>query len=142
MPGASRGQKQASDSLGTGVIDGSEPPCGCWELNLGRLQEQPVLVTNEPSLKHLPEYFSQVILFSSGIKECCKQHNNLTLSCKSLGLVRYPKEFSGFVFVFVFVFPFNSCYLTGMYLGVELCVLDWYSQVLVNPFHTQFQVSF
>jgi hypothetical protein len=25
-------------------------PCGYWELNLGPLQEQPVLVTAEPSL--------------------------------------------------------------------------------------------
>lgn len=26
--------------------------CGCWELNSGSLQEQPVLLTSEPSLKH------------------------------------------------------------------------------------------
>ena len=36
---------------GTGVIDGCETPCGCWELNLGPLQEQPVLLTAEPSLQ-------------------------------------------------------------------------------------------
>jgi hypothetical protein len=24
----------------TEVMDGCEPPCGCWELNLGPLQEQ------------------------------------------------------------------------------------------------------
>ena len=32
-------------------IDGCEPPCGCWELNSGPLEEQPVLSTVEPSLQ-------------------------------------------------------------------------------------------
>lgn len=40
------GQKKASDS----IIDGRDPPCGCWELNSGPLQEQSVLLTIEPSL--------------------------------------------------------------------------------------------
>jgi hypothetical protein len=31
-----------------GVIDGCEPPGGCWEPNLGSLQEQQVLLTSEP----------------------------------------------------------------------------------------------
>ena len=31
--------------------DGCEPPCGCWELNSGPLEEQPVLLTAEPSLQ-------------------------------------------------------------------------------------------
>lgn len=35
----------------TGVIDGCEAPCGCWELNLDSLEEQPVLFTVEPSLQ-------------------------------------------------------------------------------------------
>ena len=38
-------------SLGTGVTGGCELPCGCWELNPGPLEEQPVLVTTEPSLQ-------------------------------------------------------------------------------------------
>jgi hypothetical protein len=37
-------------SSGTGVTDRCELPCGCWELNLGPLEEQPVLLTAEPSL--------------------------------------------------------------------------------------------
>jgi hypothetical protein len=41
-------QKRASDS----ITDGCEPPCGCWELNSGPLEEQPVLLTSEPSLQH------------------------------------------------------------------------------------------
>ena len=40
-------QKRASDS----IIDGCEPPCGCWELNSGPLEEQSVLFTAEPSLQ-------------------------------------------------------------------------------------------
>ena len=33
------------------IIDGSEPPCGCWKLNSGPLEEQPVLLTSESSLQ-------------------------------------------------------------------------------------------
>jgi len=29
------------------ITDGCEPPCGCWELNSGPLEEQPVLLTSE-----------------------------------------------------------------------------------------------
>ena len=32
------------------VMDGCEPPCGCWELNSGPSEEQSVLLTAEPSL--------------------------------------------------------------------------------------------
>ena len=40
------GQKRAPDF----ITDGCEPPCGCWELNSGPLEEQAVLLTAEPSL--------------------------------------------------------------------------------------------
>ena len=33
------------------IRDGREPPCGCWELNSGPLEEQSVLLTTEPSLQ-------------------------------------------------------------------------------------------
>ena len=33
--------------------DGFEPPCGCWELYSGPMEEHPVLLTNEPSLQPL-----------------------------------------------------------------------------------------
>lgn len=36
-------------STGIGVRDGSEPPCRCWEVNLGPLKEQHVLLTTQPS---------------------------------------------------------------------------------------------
>jgi hypothetical protein len=38
-------QKRSSDL----ITDGCEPPCGCWELNSGPVEEQPVLLTAEPS---------------------------------------------------------------------------------------------
>ena len=46
-----RTQKGASDFHGTGITDSYELPCRCWELNPGpRQEEQPVLLTMEPSL--------------------------------------------------------------------------------------------
>ena len=40
-------QKMASDP----ITDGCEPPCSCWELNSGPLEEQSVLLTTELSLQ-------------------------------------------------------------------------------------------
>jgi hypothetical protein len=40
-------QKKVSDP----ITDGCEPPCGCWELNSGPLEEQSVFLTTEPSLQ-------------------------------------------------------------------------------------------
>jgi len=42
-----RHQKRASDP----ITDGCEPPCGCWELNSGPLEEQSMLLTTESSLQ-------------------------------------------------------------------------------------------
>jgi hypothetical protein len=36
------------------ITDGCEPPCGCWELKSGPLEEQSVLLTAEPSLHPTP----------------------------------------------------------------------------------------
>ena len=33
------------------IIDGSEPPCGFWELNSGPLEEKPVFLTSKLSLQ-------------------------------------------------------------------------------------------
>jgi hypothetical protein len=41
------GQKRAPDL----IIDDYKPPCGCWDLNSGSLEEQAVLLTAEPSLQ-------------------------------------------------------------------------------------------
>jgi hypothetical protein len=40
-------QKKASDL----IKDGCEPPCGCWDLNSGPLEDQSVLLTLESSLQ-------------------------------------------------------------------------------------------
>ena len=40
-------QKRALDPF----TNGCEPPCGCWELNSGHLEEQSVLLITEPSLQ-------------------------------------------------------------------------------------------
>jgi hypothetical protein len=49
-------QKRASDLF----TDGCEPPCGCWDLNSGPLEEQSVLLTTEPSLQ--PQWWGVVSL--------------------------------------------------------------------------------
>jgi hypothetical protein len=36
-------------------MDGCEPPCGCWDLNSGRLEEQSVLLPTE--LSRQPQLF-------------------------------------------------------------------------------------
>jgi hypothetical protein len=44
----------SSDTPEEGIgsdTDGCEPPCGCWELNSGPLEEQSVLLTTEPLLQ-------------------------------------------------------------------------------------------
>ena len=39
-------QKRASDH----TVDSYNPPCACWDLNSGPLEEQTVLLIAEPSL--------------------------------------------------------------------------------------------
>ena len=41
----------SSDTPDEGIADCCEPPCGFWELNLGPLEEQWVLLTTEQSLQ-------------------------------------------------------------------------------------------
>ncbi|XP_057616168.1 zinc finger protein 793-like [Chionomys nivalis] len=48
------GQKRAPDP----ITDGCEPPCGCWELNSGPLEEQSMLLTSEPFLQPPPHVYS------------------------------------------------------------------------------------
>ena len=46
-------QKRASEPS----IDGCEPPCGCWELNSGPLENQLVFLTAEISLQPFLLFF-------------------------------------------------------------------------------------
>lgn len=41
-----------------GVTDDFKLPCEYWELNLGPLKKQPVLLTIGPSLQALKDFFS------------------------------------------------------------------------------------
>ena len=51
-------QKKASDP----ITDGCEPACGCWELNLGPLEEQLVLLTTDSSLQRVILFY--IVLYS------------------------------------------------------------------------------
>ena len=53
------GQKRAPDL----ITDGCEPPCGCWELNSGPLEEQAMLLTTEPSLQPQKTLLKKLFLF-------------------------------------------------------------------------------
>jgi hypothetical protein len=44
-------------------MDGCEPPCGCWDLNSGPLEEQSALLTAEPSHQPLIVFFFKDDLF-------------------------------------------------------------------------------
>jgi hypothetical protein len=44
------------------ITDGCEPPCGCWELNSGPLEEQSVLLTMLP-LSHLSSPLTPFFFF-------------------------------------------------------------------------------
>jgi hypothetical protein len=48
------------------VTNGCEPPCGCWELNSGPLEEQAVLLTPEPSLQPLKIVLKGICQMGSG----------------------------------------------------------------------------
>lgn len=40
-------EKRASDP----TVDSHEPPCDCWAVNSGPMEEWPVLLTSEPSFQ-------------------------------------------------------------------------------------------
>ena len=60
------GQKKAADL----ITDGCEPPCGCWELNSGPLEEVSMFLTAEPSLQPLKlNFHSKFKLLTSEMTE-------------------------------------------------------------------------
>jgi hypothetical protein len=48
-------QKRSSDP----ITDGYKPPCGCWQLNSGPLEEQSVLLTDEPPLQPMKKNYEK-----------------------------------------------------------------------------------
>ena len=73
-------------SPGTGITDDCGPPCGCWESKLGPLQEQPVLLTAEPSLQSPHEFYFECVL---GEGMCLPRH-----ACGGPGTVSRSRFFS------------------------------------------------
>jgi hypothetical protein len=72
--GAHRVQKKVR-TLGTRVIYVCKLPCGCWDLNLCLLKEQPALLTTEPSLQPL------VLNPSKAVFLYCKYGDNSSHWC-------------------------------------------------------------
>lgn len=48
---ATQARREGTGCPGTGVTDGCELPCMHWDLNPDPLQEQPVVITAEPSVQ-------------------------------------------------------------------------------------------
>ena len=62
----------------TEVTDRCELPCGCWELNLGPLEEQSVLLNTEPSLQpHSYTFISSECLGPAALSVRRYQHTVL-----------------------------------------------------------------
>ena len=55
------------------LLGGHGPPCNCWELNSGPLEEQLALLTAEPSLQpHCAKFHSFVWIFTCmGVQPAC-----------------------------------------------------------------------
>ena len=51
---------------GTGVMDGCELPCGCWEPNPALLQKHLVLLVAEPGLQPVDLFYFILLYFESG----------------------------------------------------------------------------
>ena len=81
--GVPGGHNRTWDPPGTRVKDSCEPPCGCWELNLCPLEEQPVLLTAEPSLP--PQDSS--LYKKSEIRGCWDLFNCSFLFLRAVGAV-------------------------------------------------------
>jgi hypothetical protein len=65
-------QKRTSDL----IMDGCEPPCGCWDLNSGLSEEQSVLLTTEPTLKPLNGNLMKNIIELTHLNEDSKHHSH------------------------------------------------------------------
>jgi len=78
------GQKRASDP----TTDGCEPPCGCWELNSGPLEEQPVSLVAKPSL-YTPT-FNTIFLSRCNNPAACSLLSCLSFVLETISLCNLP----------------------------------------------------
>ena len=96
-------QKSALDP----ITDGCEPPCSCWELNSGPLEEQLVLLTTEPSLQPRPTTFTYLI---------CKKYFLRAMLIKQI----YSQKLA-----VVLLTGSKYCNYQFLFLCFNLCVIKW-----------------
>lgn len=92
------------------VIDSYEPLCENWETHRGLLEEQPVLLTSEPSLQTLRKALLSCILTLNHwahLQCCCSP-------VASADVLKY----------FPHIFP-SHCEASGLTLRSLLCILNW-----------------
>ena len=83
----------------TGVTESCEPPCGCWELNPGPLEVQPMFLITEPSL-HPPWVFCH----SSMTKNQYRHFEVLNTWSKQNQIIYNSPTHSGFIYLFIYLF--------------------------------------
>ena len=81
--------EESTESLRTGVTEGCEPSCGSWELNLGPLQDQQVILTTELSLQALLVSLDAFLVVSicGGLKKNCPHRLIGSDTIRKCGLV-------------------------------------------------------
>jgi hypothetical protein len=98
-------------------IDSCELSCGCWELNLGRLDEQPVLLTSELSLQ--PQYLNFLDKFSLCIPGLPGTHcvNRASLNLIEI-LLLLPKNFLWYIYIYTryICIRYICMYETGVFM--------------------------
>ena len=72
------------ESPGTGVTESCELPCGCWDLNPGPLEEQPVFLSAESSLQ------PKVIVLDLFPGKSCRVMENTYCQPRQLLLIVLP----------------------------------------------------
>jgi hypothetical protein len=93
-------QKRASDP----ITDGCEPPCGCWDLNSGPLEEQSALLTSGPAPqctftlegdvgKEVNAQAPSVWMFELGkLLRCAVFQGNIQITSNTVFLMSFLKE--------------------------------------------------
>jgi len=114
------------------ITDGCEPPCGCWELNSGPLEEQSVLLTADPFHQPLSWAFKKILYFR--------------VSCMYVLVISTFSSFPLIPYNFHWLLPntFPSCFL--FWDGVS-CIPGqpqtwWMDEASMNPRSCCFSLKF
>lgn len=113
--------EEGVDSPGTGVPDGRELPCGCWDLNLDPLQEKPVLVTAETSLQPLQLAIIFKVNYLPQFRFCI--FYKLKASVFLIQLSLFKSNFTA-IFLFYF-FHFSFFYLFSFFETMSFSTPSW-----------------